>query len=700
MIYCACIMHECELLPMEHENATERLCSSIEGIELTSFVAHTTCANADDSMARVYEEFKKTNYEYLAVLKEGAFLGLCSRRDLGFQLASKFGYAIHTRQPISQYLLPGHVTVRIGESIQAVLEAAWARSGKCFDDDIALLDAEGHFLGLIPTQTLARLQSQLLAEKIATLEARQVELDRRTEALEASEARMKLLMKRMPTGCVVWDLDFKAILWNPAAERIFGYKASEVLAQPAWQMLMRETERSQIGVEWEQLLQGAESVLNIYENRTKTGATIHCQWSSTLIRDEAGHSDCIMSLIEDITERKRAEEVRAKMEAQMLQTQKLESLGVLAGGIAHDFNNLLTTMLGNAELALMELPQSSPSCKYINDLKQASLRAADLCKQLLAYSGKGRFMVEPVNLTLLAQEMAQLFQSSISKKAVLTFYTDPHLPWVTADATQIRQVIMNLVVNASEAIGDAVGRIIVSTKAIYCDRQYFAHAKLSEIPPEGNYALLEVSDSGCGMDAATIKKIFDPFFTTKFTGRGLGLSAVSGIVRGHRGFLKVYSEPGRGTTFQVFLPVNESAQTKLEASGMPIDDQWGQGVLLLVDDEIQVREIGEKWLRKLGFDVLTADDGQHAVEVFRQNSETVKGVLLDLTMPRLDGIQALRELRRIKSDVPAILISGYSEHELAQRYTDDGLDGFVQKPYTMHELSTAIKRLTRTPART
>ncbi|MEQ2006185.1 MAG: PAS domain S-box protein, partial [Limisphaerales bacterium] len=268
-----------------------------------------------------------------------------------------------------------------------------------------------------------------------------------------------------------------------------------------------------------------------------------------------------------------AEQERQRMELKLQETQKLESLGVLAGGIAHDFNNLLTSILGNASLARMDLPPRSPVEHSLEQIEKASLRAADLCRQMLAYAGKGRFVVQPFDLTQLVQDTAHLLQVSVSKKAVLKFDLDAGLPPVLADASQLRQIVMNLVINASEAIGDRSGVIALSTGLVRADRRYLADTHLAGNLPEGDYVFLEVSDTGCGMTPELRARIFEPFFTTKFAGRGLGLAAVLGIVRGHRGALRVYSEPGKGSSFKLLLPIAPGAAVGLAAPN-PLADGW------------------------------------------------------------------------------------------------------------------------------
>lgn len=288
-------------------------------------------------------------------------------------------------------------------------------------------------------------------------------------------------------------------------------------------------------------------------------------------------------------ERKRVEEHQRNLEVKLRQAQKLESLGVLAGGVAHDFNNLLMGVLGNAEVALLELAPESPGRREIENITTAALRAAALTKQMLAYSGKGKFVTEALNLSKLVDEIAPMLQVSVARNVVLKYDFADNLPMIDGDLNQIRQVLLNLIINASEAIGKENGVVRVSITLIKADRSYLAETYFDDDLPEGDYVALGVADTGCGMDEETQHKIFDPFFTTKFTGRGLGLAAVLGIVRGHGGAVKVDSQPQGGSTFQVLLP--SARQSDEESGGTPAKEQkWhGNGVILVVDDEETVR---------------------------------------------------------------------------------------------------------------
>ncbi|QXE88968.1 response regulator [Geomonas subterranea] len=394
----------------------------------------------------------------------------------------------------------------------------------------------------------------------------------------------------------------------------------------------------------------------------------------------------------DITQRKRAEEERLKLEKQMLHAQKLESLGVLAGGIAHDFNNILTVIVGNTDLALMRLAPESPVIDNLRRIETAAARASDLAHQMLAYSGKGHFVTEELDLNRLVEEMGQMLSVSVSKKAQLVYNLGRPLPSITGDATQIRQVLMNLVINASEAIGDESGIITISTGRLECTEPYFNGGWLSDPIQPGLYAYVEVSDNGCGMDRETMAKIFDPFFTTKFTGRGLGMAAVLGIVRGHLGAIRVYSEPEKGSTFKVILPADGAAVEPHHAESAPEQAWRGSGTVLLIDDEDTIRALASEMLGELGFEVVTAADGREGMEIFRSRNDIVL-VLLDLTMPHMDGEQCFRELRRLDPRVKVVMSSGFSEHEVSGKFLGRGISGFVQKPYKLSALRDVLSSL-------
>jgi PAS domain S-box-containing protein len=388
-------------------------------------------------------------------------------------------------------------------------------------------------------------------------------------------------------------------------------------------------------------------------------------------------------------ERAAAEERRLQLERTILEGQKLESLGLLAGGIAHDFNNFLTTIIGNVGLAMLEIPGDSELLPYLHTIETATRRAADLSRQMLAYSGKGRFIVSAMNVNELVKEMATLLHVSIGKQVRLQFNFDPDVPLVEMDATQIRQVVMNLIVNASDALGDQPGAITIRTGVIGADSQYMAGAHLSPDLPPGRYAFIEVADTGVGMDAATMARIFDPFFTTKFTGRGLGLAAVQGIVRTHRGMLKVQSEPGQGSTFRVLLP-GVDAPAQEPAAALPPPSVYGSGMILIIDDEPAIRQTVTHMLRRLGFQTLQAAESAGGLAALHKHGDAIVLVLLDMTMPGMNGEQTLAAIREQGIATPVVLISGYYQNESVSQLIASGAAGFLHKPFTLDELQATL----------
>ena len=402
-----------------------------------------------------------------------------------------------------------------------------------------------------------------------------------------------------------------------------------------------------------------------------------------------------MVYVRDITERKRAEEDRLNLERHMLQTQKLESLGVLAGGIAHDFNNILMAIMGHSELALEELSPVAPARQSINDIATAAKRASELCRQMMTYAGKTSHTPEQVNLKTLFDEMLHLLKTSISKKAIINLHISENLPPILADPSQIRQIVMNLIINASDAIGDKSGVISITTGATRCDEEYLMQTDLySEITP-GMYVYFEVSDTGSGMDTETQSRIFEPFFTTKFSGRGLGLASVMGIVRTHNGAIKVYSEPGKGTTFKILLPAVNNVLSISDAKNNKSQGKlWsGQGTVLLVDDEETLRALGARILEHLGLTVITAEDGRKALEIYRNDKDLIDAVLMDLTMPHMDGAQAYAEMRKINPDVKVVIASGNVVEDVAARFAGKGVAGILQKPYSIISLREVLSTI-------
>ena len=560
------------------------------------------------------------------------------------------------------------------------------------------------------------------------------------EALRVSEDRYRTLVGAIPDPVVVYDSEGSVTYVNDAFIQVYGWSREELMGGRIDFVLSEETEVTRKA--WRRTFEDG-TVFFETKRWNKNGDLLDTQLRTAILRDQEDkhvlsieiHRDVTAlkqaetalrkahdelevrveertvelakaneELCDKIAESKRAEEEKLALERQVLQAQKLESLGVLAGGIAHDFNNILMAILGNADLALDELSPMSPARGNLQAIVKASKRAAELAKQMLAYSGKGRFVVEPIDAGAIIEESSYLLEVSISKNSMLKYNLAENLPTFDGDVTQIRQVFMNLITNASEAIGDKSGIIVLSTGAMHCDRAYLddvnevLRAGLDEKLPEGVYTYIEVVDTGCGMDAETIEKVFDPFFTTKSTGRGLGMSAVLGIVRGHKGALKIHSEVGKGTTFKVFFPANELPDDGFAVrgrDGAEGNDWRGSGTVLIADDEETVCAVGKQMLERMGFSVLTAPDGREALEVFREYADDIVCVLLDLTMPHMDGEEAFRAMRRLRAGATVILCSGYNEHDATQRFAGKGLAGFIQKPYNMAALRKKLTEVLR-----
>lgn len=400
--------------------------------------------------------------------------------------------------------------------------------------------------------------------------------------------------------------------------------------------------------------------------------------------DEQGKADRTAIIARDLRD-------EIALQRQIEHGQRLESLGVLAGGIAHDFNNILTAILGNAALAELKVEEPVKTAKYLRNIVKSSERAAALCKQMLAYSGKGKFIVKPLNLSEMVDDITKLLKVSIAKNIAININLDPQLPAVDVDEAQIQQVIMNLVINASDAIGDGDGSITVETGVMETDNASWRTSFVQDDLPQGRYVYLEVTDNGCGMDEKTLQHIFDPFFTTKFTGRGLGLSAVLGIIRGHHGTLYIDSKAGTGTTFRMLLPISQ--QTAISDDKTEENDRsWrNAGTVLIVDDEDAILEIASLMLEDVGFKTLTAVDGLDAVQTYREHHNEITAVLLDMTMPKMDGQECFQALHEINSDIIVILSSGYNEQDAISNFTNKGLAGFIQKPYRAEALEQVIR---------
>ncbi len=521
---------------------------------------------------------------------------------------------------------------------------------------------------------------------------------RAIRALSATHARMERALEGSDSGLWEWRADTARNSYDARIARMFGEPADAGLHLPIGPY---------DGVHPEDTARLKQALRDHIDGRTPAFEVEirhkhrdgHYVWvldrGRVMERALDGSPLLLSGSLTDITTRKRIEEERAALEERMLQTQKLEGLGLLAGGVAHDFNNILTGVLGHADLARREVPAGSLAQEHLDHILAGARAAADLTRQMLAFAGRGHVAMQPVALAHLVTEMGHLLQVSISPNAIVRYDLGDSVPAVNADPAQLRQVVMNLILNAAEALGPEGGVITVRVRAQWCDRAMLTSRWMHDELPEGRYVVLEVRDDGSGMAPETLARIFDPFFSTKFTGRGLGLAAVLGIVRGHRGSVLVDTAPGRGTTFRVMLPPC-AATTEPDARDAPSPQWQGVGLVLVVDDEQSVRTLAELMLRRLGFKVISAQDGAEALVHFRKQPEAFRVVLLDLTMPGMDGLTVAREMHAIDPDVRVVLTTGYSAPPWSAGPSPAGMVGFLEKPYRLEDLTRVLRQALET----
>ena len=526
--------------------------------------------------------------------------------------------------------------------------------------------------------------------------------------IQADHDNLRAILATSPVALVVLDEREQIVDANPMAERMFGKKLPDMKGRRCGDLAHCVNQHGVFAgcgdsAGCPDCLLAAAIRMALCAGQGTADQEVEFWWHSpeglrqswfTLSVEPVvldGRRHAVLTLV-DVTERKNTEMRQRQFEMDLLRAQRLESLGVLAGGIAHDFNNILAGIMGYAELALARIPKLEPARSDLEEIKRASQRAAGLTRQMLAYSGKGKFVVEPVNLSQLVDESKNMLAMAASKKAALKYNLAAGLPAVQADASQIHQVLMNLVINASEALGEHGGAITVSTDTVFCDSQLLAATTLGKDLPAGRYVCLQVADEGCGMDPETVHKIFDPFFTTKFTGRGLGLAAVYGILRGHKGTIHVLSAPGEGTVFRALFPAGGDAAPAVPEAAAAATNWRGSGTVLVVDDEPTVCGMAKKMIEFAGFTTLVASDGEEALRLYRERQQDVVCVLLDLTMPKMDGEEAFRALREVNPDVQVILSSGFDEEGATERFSDMGLAGFLHKPYQLDTLVAALRQ--------
>ncbi|MEO5922787.1 MAG: response regulator [Bryobacteraceae bacterium] len=496
--------------------------------------------------------------------------------------------------------------------------------------------------------------------------------DSHTKLLQSSE-QISNILESISEGFFAFDRSWNCTYVNRKAVALARVPKEQLLGKKLWELVPRTVSGKIRAV----LQQAATD--NIPAHLEQYYAPLEV-WLEVIAYPSR---DGFAIFARDVTERKRFEQ-------QLQQKQKLESLGLLAGGIAHDFNNLLTGIMGNASMVLEDLPPVSPMRESLEDVVSAADRAGGLTQQLLAYAGKGRFVIGPVDLSALVRETSNLIKTSIPKTVDLRLALGDPMPAIEADASQIQQLVMNLVINGAEAIGESnAGSVTVTTRLQLVDDLYLQQMLPHDDIRPGNYVMLEVTDTGTGMSEATLAKIFDPFFTTKFTGRGLGLAAALGIVRGHKGSLEVDSTPGTGSRFRVLFPVSEGAVVQKPVA---LDvDLRGNGTILVIDDEEIVRRTAKSTLERYGYTVVVAENGKVGLDILLEPGVSIDVVLLDLTMPVLSGEETLRHIRSVFPDLPVVLSSGYNELEAIGKLVSEKQTSFIQKPYAASQLARQVK---------
>ena len=529
-------------------------------------------------------------------------------------------------------------------------------------------------------------------------EAELKERKRTEESLREREERYRSLYENSNVGIYRTTPDGRILLANPALIRMLEYSSLEELTErnldhegfePDYQRstFLESIEKSGEIKGWESAWQ------------TKAGKILFIRENARMVRDLEGSTLYYDGVVEDISDRKQLEERRLELERQLLQAQKMESLGVLAGGIAHEFNNLLVGILGNISLVRHRLNPSDRNGIHLQQAEKAAERAAELTQQMLAYSGKGHFLLTIIDLNGLILQNLELLRGGISKTSTFTLAlaTEPVL--VEASAPQIQQLLLNLITNASEALSGQGGSITLKSGSMECDVQYLAASRVPEKPAPGCFAYLEVTDTGHGMNEETLSRLFDPFYTTKFTGRGLGMSAALGIVQGHKGAILVKSTPNYGTTIRVLFPAAQGEDSitdnvQWDAASETLSASPGR-MILVADDEELVRDFSLEIVKELGFHGLGAVDGEEAVKLFQEHSGEIACVILDVTMPKMDGLKACEMMRSISPEVGVILCSGYDRQNVIEQFQGTVPPWFLSKPYRPLQLKDKITEVLR-----
>lgn len=543
------------------------------------------------------------------------------------------------------------------------------------------------------TASAATLAALLIGESVYRLARRQRAM---AHALQESEERFRCTFERAPAPMAITDLQGRLKWFNQRLCDVLGYDRAELSRQMVNDFAHPDDQHIRLHAA---LLASADGEATIEKRYvTKDGRTVPMLLKGTLLRNTASEPYEVLVIFFDLTAQREAEAQRLALERHMFEVQRIESLGMLAGGVAHDFNNLLASILGNTNLALLDTPAHSPVRSCLEQIESAVQRATELTQQMLAYTGRGQVLREVIDVNASLSAMNALLRTVIPSAISIDYQFEQELLMVCFDRMQLRQIIVALVTNAAESIGDRSGQIMISTGERTFDAAHLPLPAIGAGMQAGRYAVIEVRDTGCGVDESLRPHLFDPFVTTKPGRRGLGLAATLGIVRSHGGAIQVESAPGQGSIFRVFIPVETPTAESTSPAPPPTSQietaqpasSKAPGIVLVVDDERSVRSVASRMVERLGFETLQASDGETGVALFSAHTDMIACVLLDVSMPVMSGAQALEMMRSIRPDAPIILMSGYAGEDLAARFGQLQPNGFLYKPFDTAELKACL----------
>ncbi|WP_163337005.1 PAS domain-containing sensor histidine kinase [Desulfopila sp. IMCC35008] len=552
---------------------------------------------------------------------------------------------------------------------------------------ILLLNGIALYLKLLDAKLLLESRVQ---QRTAELESEIQERKRAQEELKFQAQRLSLHVRHTPLAVVEWSPDFKVIEWNKAAEKIFEFSRAEMLGESPFGTILPDSGDKEIEQIWQNLIEQSGGTRSVNSNRTKSGKIKTCDWYNTPLSDTEGNIIGVASLVLDITDQVEAENKNKLLQEQLVQAQKMEAVGNIAGGIAHDFNNLLQSISGYTQLLLLEFQQKGEDSTKLKGIERASRRAADLIQQLLTFSRKIESNLAPLNLNKEIVQIRRMLDRTIPKMINIDMKLDPDLNHIKGDPVQIEQIMLNLAINASHAMPEG-GTLSITTTNVTLD-PIFCAAHLGA--KEGQNVLLQVFDTGIGMDSETIKRIFDPFFTTKETGKGtgLGLSSVYGIVQGHGGFIECTSTKRKGTCFRIYFPAIPQQQQIAVTDRDELPITGGTETVLLVDDESTIREIGTEMLVNYGYTVFPASSGEEGLEVYKKRGDSIDIIIMDLNMPGMGGFKCIQQLKHLDPNCLVLVASGYTPTESIQQATELGAEGFLFKPFQMADFLKKIRQ--------